>query len=459
MEDDPGFERERLEEFVEEYLELDRGVQRPRDIYSILGGPREAKYQRTLRYLLDPGRPHGFDAALLEVFLDCVGFQDHDIAGQHVEIETEVQVTDDVSDGRIDLVISGGSALADHPTWAVFLELKVGADEGRGQTTTYAETDEWSFSWFDSDRLDVDRLDSKKYVYVRRDAAEPPDDETDTFDTVSWREVVEALEAETESSFFEYPNRSVVQLTDFIRSLKETENMTSSIDEREIERRLKLYYEHSDLIQKVEEANSRFENDFDDLGSHLQDSWVERVRDRYDVEGSGWRLRTPSNPKWQGLRPEHWSQGPFDGDSTIELYFHHVPTSDVLRDGELSFRLRIPPHRNAHTEELHEGRSFNDAFTQLATTEYREEIHDALRHVDDVDTRFDSSATLVSKSYPLDTESPVDSYHRQLTTAISELCTRGLPEVVNQVFEASYLEVFWEEPEGEFGGELVEREC
>ena len=48
-------------------------------------------------------------------------------------------VVDDGSDGRIDLVIAGGSALADHPRWAVFAELKVGAAEGTGQTRKYAE--------------------------------------------------------------------------------------------------------------------------------------------------------------------------------------------------------------------------------------------------------------------------------------------------------------------------------
>jgi stress response protein YsnF len=46
----PEFDREDLENFVQEYMELDRRIQRPKDIYSVLRGPRERKYQYTLRY-------------------------------------------------------------------------------------------------------------------------------------------------------------------------------------------------------------------------------------------------------------------------------------------------------------------------------------------------------------------------------------------------------------------------
>lgn len=57
--------------------------------------------------------------------------------------------------------------------------------------------------------------------------------------------------------------RSVIQFTDFIQSLKETESMDTSIDEDELTDRLNLYFEYSDLIQQVEQANSQFESDFD----------------------------------------------------------------------------------------------------------------------------------------------------------------------------------------------------
>lgn len=300
-----GFDEEELENFVEQYMQLDRRVQRPQDIYSILSGPREQKYQNTLKYFLDPGRPHGFGYTLLESFFDCVGFHEFNLAGQHIEIDDEVHTADDDSDGIIDLIICGGSALADHPRWGVFLELKVGAPEGTNQTPTYARADTWDVNWFDLDELAVDRLDATKYLYVKREVADDPDDETGTFESVSWSDIVGSFERKTRESLFEYPNRSVIQFTDFIQSLKETENMDSSIDEDELNERLNLYFEHSELIQQVENANSQFESDFEDLSTYLKDNWESKIIDKYDFEDSGWKTSLASNPKWQGILPEY----------------------------------------------------------------------------------------------------------------------------------------------------------
>lgn len=73
-------------------------------------------------------------------------------------------IAGDEGGGRIDLIIAGGSALGDHPRWTVFLELRVGAEEGTEQTRKYAEADTWDFSWLDADTIEVEKLESTKYV-------------------------------------------------------------------------------------------------------------------------------------------------------------------------------------------------------------------------------------------------------------------------------------------------------
>ena len=55
-----AFETQELEEFIEQYMELDRAIQSPEDLLSILPGSREEQYQYALKYFLDPQKPHGF---------------------------------------------------------------------------------------------------------------------------------------------------------------------------------------------------------------------------------------------------------------------------------------------------------------------------------------------------------------------------------------------------------------
>ncbi|WP_142860593.1 PD-(D/E)XK nuclease family protein [Salinigranum halophilum] len=454
------FEADELEAFIQRYLELDRGVRQPDGFFSILPGSRERQYQYALAYFLNPQNPHGFGYTLLEVFLDCVGFHQSNLAGQHIEVGDEVWLADDGSDGRIDLVVCGGNALADHPRWAMFLELKVGAEEGDRQTTTYAEADEWDFSWFDTSRLAVDRLDDSRYVYLKRAGADQPTDRTGTFDVLDWADLVERFEAELGDSLFEYPNRSVVQFTDFIRSVKETEGMDSPIDEDELNERLDLYFEHDRLIRQVEKANSQFESDFEDLSTYLKDNWESEVAATYDFEESGWRTSPSRNPKWQGILPEYWSQDPLDRSSTIKLYYVHSPTTESLRNRTLSFRLRLPPARNVHTEKRHDGQSFNDVFTERCTTEYAERLHEALETMGVDESHVGSAAALVVKEYRLDPHNLAGSYFEQLQRAVDEFCCaeNDLLVTINEVFEQTYREVFAEEPEGVFPGSLPTRD-
>ncbi|MFC6752938.1 PD-(D/E)XK nuclease family protein [Halorubrum tibetense] len=455
MADDlPRFERDELETFVQQYMELDRRTQRPQGIYSILSASREKKYQDTLQYFLNPRKSHGFRYALLNQFFECIDFYEYNLPNQHIDIDDEVWIGDDGIEGRIDLVIAGGSALGDHPRWAVFLELKVGAEEGTEQTPTYAAADTWNFSWFDENELVVDDLESKKYVYLKREAADTPTDST--FETVTWADVAKSFESGTQASLFEYPNRSVIQFTDFIQSLKETEGMDSAIDEDELNERLNVYFEHSDLIQQVERANSQFESDFDDVTTYLQNNWVDKIVNKYDVEKSGWNTSVSSNAEYQKLFPEYWDQDPLNSTSTIQLFYRHSPTTELLRNQTLRFRLRLPPARNAHTETQDTGHSFNTLFAEKCTTKYGDRIHDVLTKIGVDEIRLGSASALAVKDYPLDPHNLVGSYFDQLDTAVSEFCTpdSGLPIIINDVFEDVYRDVFGEDPTGEFSGGL-----
>ena len=341
----------------------------------------------------------------------------------------------------------------------MFLELKVGAEEGDEQTTTYASADTWNFSWFDANTVAVDELDATKYVYVKRDAAASPKDQTETFESITWSDLVESFEAETQDSLFEYPNRSVIQFTDFIQSLKETENMDSPIEEDELNERLHLYFEHSDLIQQVERANSQFESDFEDVSTYLKDSWPDPLSKKYDFENSGWKTSSGGNPKWQKILPTNWDQDPLNRDSTIQLYFRHSPTTTHLRDQTLSFRLRLPPQRNVHTEKRHDGQSFNEVFTGKCASEYAERIKRSLDGVDVDEFRLGSASALVVKNYPLDPQNLTSSYFEQLDSAVTDFCTEPseFSRVINEVFEETYREVFDKAPAGEYSGGLRER--
>lgn len=454
------FEADELEEFIQKYMELDRGVQQPTGIFSILPGSRERQYQYTLEYFLNPQKPHGFGYTLLETVLNCVGFHEFNLTRQHIEIGDEVWIADEGSEGRIDLAVCGGNALADHPRWAVFLELKVGAKEGDRQTTTYAKADEWDLSWFDTSELTVDRLDDKKYVYLKRAVADDPTDRTGTFDVIHWSDLVKRFEAEIRDSLFEYPNRSVVQFTDFIRSLKETEGMDSEIDENELNERLNLYFEHDRLIRQVEKANSQFESDFEDLSTYLKDNWESKIVEKYNFEESGWKTSPSNSPKWQGILPEYWDQDPLDRSSTIKLYYRHSPTTESLRNRRLTFRLRLPPARNVHTEKRHDGQSFNDVFAEKCTTEYEGRIHDSLETIGVDERRLGSASALVEKNYQLDPHNLTGSYFEQLERAVDEFCSAetGFLVTINEVFEQTYREVFGEEPAGDFPRYLPRRE-
>lgn len=225
--------------------------------------------------------------------------------------------------------------------------------------------------------------------------------------------------------------------------------MDPSFNKDNINKRLDLYFEYSDLIEEVEKANSQFEADFDELSDYLIQSWEERIQQQYDFEDSGWTTSSSSNPKWQKIYPDYWHQNPRDISSSIHLYFRHSPTTEGLRDRQLSFRLRLPPQRIIHTKAYEGDKSFNSTFISECSNEYRDAIEEALEGLEVDEIRLHSASSLFVKHYNLESPNLTDSYYEKLEQACDEFCmNEDLLDEVNDAFEDAYREVFGESPEG-----------
>jgi len=446
-----------LEHFIEQYTKLEKKTERPKNIFSILRGPKEEKYQSALRYFLNPAQPHGFKDTILKAFLEKIeektgdhfGTYSSRVKNDHVELETEVNIKGkDDRYGRIDLIIAGGPSSQKHPEWAIFVELKVGASEGEEQTERYAYARSWNFNWFENDTLNISELDEHQYVYIKKEMESEA--KSDKFESISWANLVQTFEDKIEKGMFDYPHRSVIQFLDFLRSLKEVENMEDEAKKRDLEQvseRLKLYFEQKDLIEKVEEANRQFQQDFEELADHLHETWEDKLKKIYDFTYSDWSTRQANQKfrEYDKVYPNYWSQK----DRNLEVFFTHSTTTNSLREGELKFRVRLPPQRREHKKTNNYGKSFNDLF-EGELYDNRERLKDVLNDPDSTDLSFGTAGAVLSKKYELIEKNLYNSYLKNLEKACEEFCeNEELIEIINECFESAYEEAFSEEPEGE----------
>ena len=459
--------KEALESFIESYMKLEKKFERPKNIFSIIKCPKEAKFQYALEYFLNPKEPHGFKDEVLKAFLDLISEKEGEyhgelssrIKGHHVELQTEVgiHVVED-DDGRIDLIIAGGPSSRDDPEWALFVELKVGASEGEEQTQRYAHAGSWNFSWFGKDTLHVKDLDVCHYIYIKK--GDESQARSKDFVSLSWRDLVNAFKNRLDRGMFDYPHRSVIQFLDFLRSLKDVENMGDESKKKELELvsdRLRLYFEQKELIEKVEEANRQFQQDFNELSEHLHETWESKIKEIYDFSGSRWET-SPSSGKYgyryENIRPKYWIQKPLDGDNILKLFFFHPVTQESLREKTLHFYLRIPTHRKAHLETNEFEKNFNNLFcAQLKSN--RERLRDSLKDVKGVEFSFERAGQVLEKRYDLEMKDLYNSYISNLKKAYSDFCeNEELIKIVNDCFEEAFREAFGKEPEGEKAGAL-----
>jgi len=101
------------------------------NLFRLLELPRlEKNHSKILKELLDPKGMHGQGKQLLEIFLDRIGFGHlkAKLVGAHVEVKTEVWVTEE---SRLDIIIRC------FPWFILVIENKIGSGEGSTQTQKY----------------------------------------------------------------------------------------------------------------------------------------------------------------------------------------------------------------------------------------------------------------------------------------------------------------------------------
>ncbi len=370
-----------LKEFIGQYMELSSDLQQPHDIYSILKyrrdpdrKSRETSYQYTLRYFLDPNKPHGFGKLVLSTFLNLVDEKTEEsfpYGINHIKVDTEVHIRkEEENPGRIDLVIADYDSslnMNEAPNWVLFIELKVAAPEREGQTSNYARADKWNPDWVSGNEEITDRTKTE-YLFVKAGNSNRSYNVDESFTEISWAELVGLFSEELTPELMGYPTRSVVQFTDFVHSLREVEEMgTNEAEKNAQEDLVNLYLEKRNIIQKVEEAKGEmdsvmsdylerlFENWEEELINHLDDGELE-VTDRYEethdqfpdarsfkANKNTWFLREGNNGYLQIFRENWIDEHSKNDDGPVLYFFHRARKGEILsEDGErVKFGLRI----------------------------------------------------------------------------------------------------------------------
>jgi hypothetical protein len=111
-------------------------------------GRLETAHTRTLAWLLDPGKEHGFRDHLLRALLREVGGPETNFFVETVA--SEFPISRDEDSGRLDVIVKGrGTGLGSNPaSWLLVIEGKVDAMEGHEQLSRY---DAW-IERFEPDR-------------------------------------------------------------------------------------------------------------------------------------------------------------------------------------------------------------------------------------------------------------------------------------------------------------------
>ncbi|MBI3409333.1 MAG: PD-(D/E)XK nuclease family protein [Planctomycetes bacterium] len=109
-------------------------------------GRLETAHTRTLAWLLDPDKEHGFGSKLLEALLSCVEKQDLPVQVHRVESEWFIEEpARRETSGRVDIFAEGNwmESEEDRIPWRLVVEAKIDAWEGEEQLTFYED-------WLDS---------------------------------------------------------------------------------------------------------------------------------------------------------------------------------------------------------------------------------------------------------------------------------------------------------------------
>ena len=405
----------KLNEYVRKYTEWKHRFRRPKSVFSYLGGGMEQKFHDALLYLLDPDQPHGFNDLILRAFLKALSkgipaLDPDDLltetTNRHIEVQKEVSITDDDRTGQIDLVIGGGNEKKDYPEWVVMCELKVGQDFSDNQRKNYRNTESWNISWFGNDSINAQKHNNLYRVLIGKQnkigtSSENSSNEENRFFPISWKQITNEFENVINKNAFDHPQRSVVQFRDLLRTMRKVAGKEDKPAKRrhdEVNKFARFFFEQEEYMDDVENAKSAFNNVLQTLANHLQNNWTEKLNENINWnkgQKTWYAERNDNYPQYQWIGPEHWRVE--KDNNELRLGFVHSTTADALRNKKLSFRLRLPPQRNLHTEKDENDKSFND-YLRCFLKKRKEKIQDTFDGRAEID--FDSS-TLLEKPIPL----------------------------------------------------------
>lgn len=255
---------------------------------------REEFWERILAYFINPSEPHGFGTDVLQAFLKALAETPNTTVPrmrtrlEHISLET--QITAD--DGNPDIL------LWKDDKWFIIIEMKVRSSESQDQTERYGRSKQ-----FGPIRVKDYTKNDRHYVYLNEPGGRPPKD-TETFDQVTWKEILDYLETVVENDRGRYPTKSRAQFVDFLDTIKTEFDMTeynANLRERAV-----LQMEFQDAIEAVDGRLEQF-------AQEQRVEWPQEFRlalDKSQVEGD-WRPHQRSESYNYGhLYRQGWLLGP-----------------------------------------------------------------------------------------------------------------------------------------------------
>lgn len=307
-----------LQELSRRLKSLPEVEEPPATALQILGHHQhEQQWQRFLFYFLSPNKPHGLDGDLLAYLLSSLSdksdleftFSRLDI--NRVQVKTEVITS---NGRRADAVIW----ISDE--WFLCWELKLWADEGRGQTNAYIAAE--SFNSIDLSKSNIP-ADGHHYLYLAPENSPTP--KAEEFDQISWEWIAREIEAFLVDSHGVYPARTTAQLDDFTSTIQQELKMTEH--EQNQREKANLYIDHLQEIEEVQHAFDAAWADFEEswggrLARSMKDAklvdsidipngWVEIELQNKTKEPSRWLLHESSS--WDGVTKKRWRRRTDDG--------------------------------------------------------------------------------------------------------------------------------------------------
>jgi len=300
-----------LEQFEKEFAvsSVEKEDRLPATFLQIIGrSGYERFYSKLLAYFLDPNEPHGFGPACLNALFACaeLGVEVDDHTAGRVQVFTELSM------GRrlADVVVDTGEV-------ALVIENKVYSQELLGQTTDLHKH---------GDSADFFPGRTKKYIYLTPEGLAPA---SRALTRLSYRQLIEALEPVMAGLLSRVPASSVLQLGDFLRTIRE--ELMPGEKKAYFGAKSVLYQKHYAAISEAVEA---FSEDFKSFAR----SWPGHLRADCLLDEEEWGIETPGS--YFQVYKKGWNP-----EAGVRVHFEVWPREDVLRDHAVKAMLDVESDR------------------------------------------------------------------------------------------------------------------